>query len=101
MAVEPVSLAYWGMLLRSAVPDDAIAVARMQVRSWQVGYRSLLPDAYLDQLRGGRRRRGPWICHHSAIARTGPDRLWGIVRPLRGSSTLGPGYWRRPDLGRA
>lgn len=39
------------MLLRVAEPDDAIAVARVHVRSWQVAYRTLLPDDYLDQLR--------------------------------------------------
>jgi GNAT superfamily N-acetyltransferase len=39
------------MLLRPAEPADAIAVARVHVRSWQAGYRGLLPDAYLDGLR--------------------------------------------------
>ena len=39
------------MLLRPATPEDAMAVARVHVRSWQVAYRNLLPDAYLDQLR--------------------------------------------------
>jgi GNAT superfamily N-acetyltransferase len=37
--------------LRSARPDDAPAVAGVHVRSWQVGYRGLLPDDYLDGLR--------------------------------------------------
>ncbi len=39
------------MLLRPAEPADALAVARVHVRSWQAAYRSLLPDDYLDQLR--------------------------------------------------
>ena len=39
------------MLLRPAEPDDAIAVARVHVRSWKAAYRTLLPDDYLDQLR--------------------------------------------------
>src|ERR1700761_4849547 len=39
------------MLLRPAHPDDALAVARVHVRSWQAAYRTLLPDDYLDQLR--------------------------------------------------
>lgn len=39
------------MLIRPAVPEDALAVARVHVRSWQVAYRRLLPDDYLDQLR--------------------------------------------------
>jgi len=39
------------MQLRLAQPDDAMAVARVHVRSWQVAYRRLLPDDYLSQLR--------------------------------------------------
>lgn len=39
------------MELRLAVPADALAVARVHVRSWQVGYQGLLPGAYLDGLR--------------------------------------------------
>jgi GNAT superfamily N-acetyltransferase len=39
------------MLLRTAQPADAIAVAEVHVRSWQGGYRGLLPDGYLDALR--------------------------------------------------
>jgi GNAT superfamily N-acetyltransferase len=39
------------MLLRPAQPDDALAVARVHVRSWQAAYRTLLPDDYLDRLR--------------------------------------------------
>ena len=42
---------YSGMVLRTAEPDDAIAVARVHVRSWQAAYRNLMPDEYLDQLR--------------------------------------------------
>jgi GNAT superfamily N-acetyltransferase len=38
------------MLIRAAQPVDALAVARVHVRSWQSAYRGLLPDAYLDQL---------------------------------------------------
>jgi ribosomal protein S18 acetylase RimI-like enzyme len=37
--------------LRHAEPTDAMAVARVHVRSWQAGYRRLMPDEYLDQLR--------------------------------------------------
>src|SRR5207249_64981 len=39
------------MLLRPAVPSDAHDVAGVHVRSWQVAYRGLLPDNYLDGLR--------------------------------------------------
>lgn len=33
--------------VRNAVPDNALAVAAVHVRSWQVGYRGLLPQDYL------------------------------------------------------
>lgn len=39
------------MQLRPARPDDAMAVARVHVRSWQAGYRGLLPDAFLETMR--------------------------------------------------
>jgi len=39
------------MLIRLAEPGDAMAVAGVHVRSWQVAYRGLLADEYLDQLR--------------------------------------------------
>ncbi|RDS84926.1 GNAT family N-acetyltransferase [Dyella monticola] len=39
------------MLLRAAEPEDALAVARVHVRAWQVGYRHLLSGEYLAQLR--------------------------------------------------
>ena len=38
------------MLLRPAQPPDALAIARVHVRSWQRGYRGILPDNYLNQL---------------------------------------------------
>jgi ribosomal protein S18 acetylase RimI-like enzyme len=37
--------------VRDANPADAVAVARVHVRSWQVAYRRLLPDEQLDGLR--------------------------------------------------
>ncbi len=39
------------MEIRPAVPEDALAVARVHVQSWQAAYRGLLPDEYLDALR--------------------------------------------------
>lgn len=37
-------------VIRRAAPPDSLAVARVHVRSWQEGYRALLPAAYLDAL---------------------------------------------------
>lgn len=39
------------MQIRAALPSDALAVARVHIRSWQAGYRGLIPDEYLDTLR--------------------------------------------------
>jgi hypothetical protein len=47
----PDALTFVDVELRRAEPTDAIAVARVHVRSWQAAYRKLMPDDYLDQLR--------------------------------------------------
>lgn len=39
------------LTVRSAEPGDALQVAQVHVRSWQAGYRDLLPSSYLDGLR--------------------------------------------------
>ena len=39
------------MTTREAQPQDAAEVAGVNVRSWQVAYRGLFPDDYLDGLR--------------------------------------------------
>jgi GNAT superfamily N-acetyltransferase len=38
------------MEVRSAVPGDALAVARVHIRSWQCAYRGLIDQEYLDNL---------------------------------------------------
>jgi GNAT superfamily N-acetyltransferase len=45
------------LTLRDARPQDAAQVAGVHVCSWQVAYRGLLPDAYLDGLRAEDRAR--------------------------------------------
>ena len=35
---------------RDASPDDALPVAVVHIRSWQVAYRGLIPDSYLDRM---------------------------------------------------
>jgi GNAT superfamily N-acetyltransferase len=37
--------------IREATPEDALAVASVHVRSWQVAYRGLIDDEFLDALR--------------------------------------------------
>jgi GNAT superfamily N-acetyltransferase len=39
------------VILRPAMPEDAADVAGVHVRSWQVGYRDLMPGEYLEALR--------------------------------------------------
>lgn len=42
--------------IRRATRDDAHAIARIHVRSWQIAYRGLVPDALLDGLSVEQRR---------------------------------------------
>jgi GNAT superfamily N-acetyltransferase len=44
------SMAANSMQIRPAQPSDALAVARVHVRSWQAAYRGLLPENYLSRL---------------------------------------------------
>lgn len=46
---------YSNMFLRPAAIEDAKAIARVHVKSWQAAYRGLLPDEYLDGLRAEER----------------------------------------------
>src|SRR5277367_6133452 len=104
------------MLLRPAEPDDAIHVARVHIRSWQVAYRTLLPEDFLNQLRPeDRAQRYDFASHDPqkpwtivavedglirGFATTSPSRdpdpeprrvVWLLCR----SGTVGPGYWPR------
>jgi GNAT superfamily N-acetyltransferase len=76
------------MLLRPAEPDDAIHVARVHVRSWQVAYRTLLPDDYLNQLRPEDRAQ------RYDFASLDPQKPWTIVAVedglIRGFATTMP-----------
>ncbi|HVS78245.1 MAG TPA: GNAT family N-acetyltransferase [Steroidobacteraceae bacterium] len=45
------------MILRPAVPEDAMPVARVHVRAWQAAYRGLMPDDYLRGLSAEDRAR--------------------------------------------
>src|SRR5437879_151675 len=44
------------MLIRDATPEDAPAIARIHVASWQAAYRGQLPDELLDGLSVPRRQ---------------------------------------------
>lgn len=74
--------------VRPARPDDAPAVAAVHVRSWQVGYRGLLDQDYLDGLRPEDRMG------HYTFASTDPDAPATIVAvedgAICGFATTGP-----------
>lgn len=76
------------MLLRRAEVGDEPAVAAVHVRSWQVAYRGLLPDAYLDALDPAARAK------RYTFGRTGPGRPVTTVAVadgvIRGFATAGP-----------
>lgn len=86
------------VLLRRAVPGDECAVAEVHVRSWQVAYRGLLPDDYLDRLapadRAARysfRQDGPGSPHTTVAV--GEDGICGFATtgPCRDPDKVGVG----------
>jgi ribosomal protein S18 acetylase RimI-like enzyme len=88
------------LTLRDARPEDAAEVARVHVRSWQVAYRGLLADEYLDGLRA-EDRAGRYTFHlvgrdqpATTVALEG-DELCGFATtgPARGAAeTVGEVY---------
>lgn len=40
----------YGVRIRRATPDDALAIASLDVATWRVAYRGLMPDEHLDGL---------------------------------------------------
>lgn len=85
------------VLLREAEVGDEMAVARVHVRAWQVGYRGLLPDGYLDSLDPADRAA------RYTFGDAGPDRPTTVVAVegdvIRGFATTGP--CREPGSTRA
>src|SRR3954452_21196189 len=74
------------MRIRAASPDDALQVAGVHVRSWQVAYRGLLPDEYLDGLRPEDR------AHHYTFGDQNPESPLTFVAlddVIRGFVTVG------------
>ncbi|HUA79660.1 MAG TPA: GNAT family N-acetyltransferase [Dyella sp.] len=78
------------MLIRHAQPDDALAIARVHVRAWQVGYRHLLPGDYLVQLRAEERARHYDFANQDKLR---PKTLVAIEDgAIRGFATTAPSY---------
>ena len=49
--------------VRPARPTDAASIARVHIRTWQVGYRGQLPDPFLDGLTADLERRTSFWSH--------------------------------------
>ncbi|WP_432246390.1 N-acetyltransferase family protein [Mycolicibacterium sp. ELW1] len=101
--------------VREAVPDDAMALAQVHVRSWRAGYRGLVAQSYLDALDPEERAkrfvleamelRGPYtlvavdhgaICGHVTIGQSRDDdmpdsgEVWALyVDPQRWGTGIG------------
>lgn len=82
--------------VRAAVPSDAAAIAVVHVRSWQVGYRGLLPDSLLAGLRVERRERW-WSQWLRALGPRDRELVAERQRRIVGFASLGPS--RDPDAG--
>ena len=89
--------------VRPARLSDADAVAEVHVRSWQVGYRGLLPDWLLDGLDPARRAQryrdsfnDPDYAHVRGMVAEIDERLVGFVRygPYRTDHSAG---WKDVD----
>lgn len=89
-----------------------MAVAAVHVRSWQAGYRGLLPDAYLDSLRADDRaarydftHMDPTKPHTIVAAESGHIRGFATTRPSPDADSrdfgelaglyVDPEYWHR------
>ena len=74
--------------LRGATDDDAMAVAQVHVRSWQVGYRGLIDDERLTAMRAAERAGTYRFDDHDPRA---PQTLLAVEDELvRGFVTWGP-----------
>ena len=83
------------VVIRPAVPGDELGVAQVHVRSWQVGYRGLLCDSYLSNLRAEDRAR----CYtfaatsgsHRTIVATESGVIRGFATIAQAQDEAGPG----------
>lgn len=96
--------------IRDARPGDELPVAQVHVRTWQVAYRGLLPDAYLDALQPEDRARRYTFGDRSPdaprtlVALDGPELIgFATVRVDPGEPFVGelaalyvePAHWNR------
>lgn len=78
--------------VRPATPEDAAEIAALQVRSWKVAYRGIVPDTFLDDLAEDAWLER-WITQLTATVRPGIHRLVstdGHDGPPRAVALCGP-----------
>lgn len=84
------------MQIRPAVPDDAPAIARVQVASWRAGYAGLLPAdtlAGLDEPDWARRRRETLEDGRRVLVATDPGIIgFAAFGPSRADGGIGEVY---------
>jgi len=101
------------ILIRWAVPDDALALSEIYVLAWQAAYRGLLPDSLLDSLStvGGLKRWQERLAETAArvlvAERDGQAAGWLVIGPQRDKDIdpqrvgeiyavyVHPDFWRR------
>jgi len=71
--------------VRRARVGDEWAVAEVHVRSWQVGYRGLIPDDYLEDLRPADRAEA------YAFGGDDPLTIVAVTDRIRGFASMSPG----------
>jgi GNAT superfamily N-acetyltransferase len=84
------------MLIRSATTRDARGIARVQVRGWQIGYRGMVPDAYLARFTV-EDRANRWLAYqaspqrmHHLVAEDDDEAIVGWAAYGSNQSDLGP-----------
>lgn len=68
--------------IRPAHPDDAMDIAQVHVRAWQVGYAALLPYEYLQSLRAEDRAASYRFeaADHQTLVAVDDDAIRGFIR---------------------
>lgn len=76
--------------LRRAVPDDAPALARVQVQSWAETYRGLMPDDFLTVMTSeARRERRQTLWRQTLWRQTLEADKEGVLVAIRGGELVG------------
>lgn len=67
--------------LRRAVPEDAAALAAVEVKGWRAAYRGLMPDAYLNDLSEVEKAEA-WRQNLLKHGPAGRKRVWVALRAV-------------------